>query len=89
MLTHLVYATAAQTLAGSGMAGAQETVANVIWELQSASSRPLWPAEVTALEAADSKSYPSLRRLVRRLVDCIFFEAELQVKWVRFLAWLT
>lgn len=91
MLTHLVYAMSAQALAGSGMAGAQEAVANVIWELQSASAQPLWPAEVTALEAADNKSYPTLRRLVQRLVDCIFFEAELQVKWVRSplrLAWL-
>jgi hypothetical protein len=79
---HLVYAMAARNLSGSGMAAAQETVADLLGELQAASTQPLWPPVATVLEAPENRSYPMLRRLVCRLLDCMFFEPELKVKWV-------
>jgi hypothetical protein len=80
---HLVYAMASRNLAESGMASAQEGVAALLSELQGSSNQPLWSPVATTLEAPENRSYPALRRLVRRLLDCMFFETELKIKWVR------
>lgn len=83
VLEHIVHAMAAQALPEAGMPDRQAAARALLAELQASTDAPLWPAEVTSVDSPVSATYPAVQRLVQQLVDVIFFEAELQVKWVR------
>jgi hypothetical protein len=83
ILVHLVYSMAVRNVAASGMPERAAAVTALLADLQAAPHAQLWPPEATTVDASESETYPALRRLVRRLVESIFVEPELQVKWVR------
>ena len=83
VLIHLVYGMAVRNLAASGMPDRASAVTALLSDLQAVPSAQLWPSETTTVDRPDNVTYPALRRLVRRLVESIFVEPELQVKWVR------
>ena len=41
----------------------------------------MWAHEVNTIEAPEGRTYPELARLVRQLIDSMFFEPDLRAKW--------
>jgi hypothetical protein len=58
-------------------------VTSVIWELQATNSSPMWLVENPTYEKPRGRTFPVLKQLVLKLVDCMFFEPDLHEKWVR------